>query len=107
MLRRLDTDPHGRRLRELLHRFRAEEATLRHALDQLEAALEESHRETSRDRLVDPGSEPPLEHCRRLQTEHDDLAIELVHVRLAVAGTAEELAEYETTQRRERLLTPA
>jgi hypothetical protein len=107
MLRRLDPDPHGRRLRELLHRFRAEEATLRHALDQLEAALEDSHREASRDRLIDPGTALPLEHCRRLQTEHDDLAIELVHVRLAVAGTAEELAEHESSRRRERLLTPA
>jgi hypothetical protein len=107
MLHLLDLDPHGRRLRELLHRFRAEEAGLRHALDQLEAALEECHRQASRARLVDPDAPLQLDHCRQLQTEHDDLAIELVHVRLAVAGAAEELAEYETARRGERMLTPA
>lgn len=112
MLRRHDPDPHGSRLRELLQRFCAQEVGMQQALAAIAADLERWHHETSRTRLV--GTEdggPLLDRCRELQTEHDALAIELVHVRLAVIGTAEELAEHEHSCRSrpgaERLLTLA
>jgi hypothetical protein len=112
MLRRLDPDPHGSRLRDLLHRFRAQAAGMQQALAAMATELERWQHEASRARLA--GSEdgaPLLDRCRELQAEHDALAIELVHVRLAVAGTAEELADHELGRRSsagaERLLTPA
>lgn len=80
----------------LLHRFSAQEAGMRAALDDLEERLRRWHEATQRDRLdggADDG-DTALQSGAALQAEHDALAIELVHVRLAVAGTAEELAAW-------------
>ena len=96
MLRVLDPDcaGHADRLGELLLRFRQEEAATTRLLHEIQEELEFWQREaiflrtTSRseaDRVDD--------RCRELQIECDLLATELVHVRMAISGTDEELAE--------------
>lgn len=114
MLRLLDELPHGDRLRDLLQRFRVQEQLMQQALGDQQARLEDCHAEASRARLCAAhGAEALLRRCRELQAECDGLAIELVHVRLAIAGAAEELGDLERRGQRsvaadgERLLTPA
>jgi hypothetical protein len=104
-------DDHGRRLHLLLQRFSAQEAGMREALAELATELARWHATARRERMdgehVDDAA---LQQCVALQAEYDSLAIELVHVRLAVAGTAEELATWAnrpTPMLAEALLTPA
>ena len=87
-----DQDVHGTRLRGLLLRYRAQEATLRAILDDLEDRLEHEHRAATDLQLAVATDELTLPRCRALQLQCDELATELVHVRMAVHGTAEELA---------------
>ena len=96
MLRLLERDPHGQRLRDLLSRFRTQELTLAEALQDLQEATERTHRETSIQQLADAAdARSLLARCIEVQTECDLLAIELVHVRMAVAGVLEELADHD------------
>lgn len=65
-------------------------------LHELQCSLEHWHREANFLRTFSPGeAETMLRRCADLQAECDAIAIELVHVRMAVAGTAEELADHE------------
>lgn len=96
MLRALEADPHGARLRCLLGRFRAQEETMSSVLRDLQAELEHWHREAVFLRTVSPAAATSLlRRCSDLQAECDQLAVELVHVRMAVSGTGEELADHE------------
>lgn len=92
-----DHDAHGTRLRGLLLRYRAQEATLRAILDDLEDRLELEHRAATDLQLAVATDDLTLPRCRALQLECDELATELVHVRMAVHGTAEELAGHART----------
>jgi len=107
MLRVLSHDPHGDRLSDLLLRFRAQESSMTRVLEELQVELEFWHREASlaRSGAWQLGSwqqgswqqtNDLLHRCTLLQAECDQLATELVHVRMAVAGTAEELADHES-----------
>lgn len=96
MLRLLERDPHGQRLRDLLARFRAQELALTTLLQELQEELEHAHRATT-DQAHDghPGPATLRSRCIELQADCDLVATELVHVRLAVAGACEELAEHD------------
>jgi len=113
MLRALETEPHGRRLRTLLQNFRAQERAMTAVLHEMQAELEHWNREANWLRGSSPiGAAALLNRCAELQTECDLLATELVHVRMAVAGTNDELADHEgrlarATSERERHATPA
>lgn len=96
MLRALENEPHGERLRGLLQRYRAQEQAMNLVLHELQAELEHWHREAIFLRDNSPlAATSMLRRCSDLQAECDLLAIELVHVRMAVAGTGEELADHE------------
>lgn len=96
MLKALDRDSHAQRLRLLMQGFRAQELSMKVALHDLQAQLEHAHRQTTMLRLESrtPGQDQML-RCTELQTECEELATELVHVRLAIAGAAEELADHQ------------
>lgn len=94
MLRALDRDPHSSRLAELLRHFRAQELSMTEVLHDLQAELEHWHREANFLRPTAPAAgERALRRCTELQAECDLLATELVHVRMAISGTGEELAD--------------
>ncbi len=96
MWRALDNDPYARRLRELLRRFRAQELSMTAVLLDLQAELEHWHLEASFLRLGGQEVKVPLRRrCRELQAECDLIATELVHVRMAISGAGEELADHE------------
>lgn len=96
MLRALENEPHGTRLRRLLQNFRAQEHAMTELLHQLQAELEHWHREAIFLRSAAPISATTmLDRCTELQSECDLLATELVHVRMAISGTGEELAAQE------------
>lgn len=97
MLRLLESDLAGYRLRDMLSRFRAEELTLVGALHDLQEQLERVQDLARCDRL---DREPAtacvparLQRSQELQHEIDQVATELVHVRMAIAGTNDELLE--------------
>ncbi|MBX3463589.1 MAG: hypothetical protein KF830_10485 [Planctomycetes bacterium] len=95
MLRALERDPHTTRLNDLLRRFRAQELSMAEALHDLQTELEGTQREAIFRRGDGAAAvERLLRRCSELQGECDLLATELVHVRLAIAGTGEELAEH-------------
>lgn len=97
MLKALDRrDPHSTRLRGLLTQFRAQEVSMTTVLQELQAELDYWHREATLQQLsgVLP-VEGLLRRCRELQDECDLLATEIVHVRMAISGTGEELADHE------------
>ena len=103
MLRAHERDPHAAALQQLVQRFRIEEQSMTAALQVLNTRLELCHREAAFLRLayIDPDAaetllqpETLLQHCHELQVECDHLAIELVHVRMAVSGANEEFAEH-------------
>jgi len=95
MLRALELNPHETRLQQLLQRFRTEESSLTGVLQALQVELEHCHQETSLLRLIDDdAAETMLHRCHELQIAADGLANELVHVRMAVSGADEELAEH-------------
>lgn len=96
MLLLLDAGSRAQRLRELLSRFRTQEHAMSTALRELQAELEREHREASYLQIDSPDEARwRLRRCSELQAECDQLAIELVHARMAVAGTSEELAEHD------------
>jgi hypothetical protein len=97
MLRVLERDSHGGRLADLLRRFRQQETTMTQALHDMQADLEHWHREANFLRATaSAGADATLARCADLQAECDLLATELVHVRMAVTGTCEELADHES-----------
>ena len=98
MLPAPDRLQHGERLRELLHRYRAQEQVLRELLDQQQDELERADRQHCRN-LIEPTGPTIQQHDEAaLQTACEELATELLHVRMAVIGTAEELAMHEASR---------
>lgn len=96
MLRLLERDPHAQRLRDLLARFRSQEVAVMLHMQDLQAGLERLHRETSEQAIAGAASHAAqLARCIGMQGECDVLATELVHVRLAIAGVCEEMAEHD------------
>jgi len=96
MLKALEPDPHAARLGELLQHFRAQELSMTTVLHDLQAELEFWHREASFLRPISVADgDRALRRCTELQTECDLLTTELVHVRLAISGTGEELADHQ------------
>jgi len=105
MLRALEQDPHEARLLLLLQGFRSEEASLTVALELLYLEIELCQRDATSLREIGGGeTAATLHRCRELQTAVDCLATELVHVRLAVSGAEEELADH--LERRPHRLAP-
>lgn len=102
MLPALDRTDRGTRLRDLMSRFQNQERFMSSALQDLQNRLEFWHREASFHQIGDTPEEarPLLMHCTELQTEHDELASELVHVRMAISGAGEELAQQDHQTRR-------
>lgn len=95
MLRSPERESHAADLRQLVQRFSAEERSMTAVLQNLQAELELRHREAAFLRLAESGRADALvRRCSELQFECDCLATELVHVRLAVSGAGEELAEH-------------
>lgn len=95
MLKVLDRDPHAARLGDLLQHFRAQEMSMTEVLHELQAELEHWHREANFLRpLSAVDGDLALSRCAELQAECDLLATELVHVRMAISGTDEELADH-------------
>lgn len=92
MLSLLVPDGHDLRLRELLERFRSEERELAGLLAEIQAEVECSYHSVSRERLG-PGvaCRQLLARCAALEADCEAVATELMHVRMAVAGTQEEL----------------
>lgn len=96
MLKALDRDPHATRLGGLLQYFRAQELSMTAVLHEMQAELEFWHREANFLRPTAPADgERALQRCSELQAECDLLATELVHVRMAISGTGEELADHQ------------
>jgi len=92
---RQSPDPHVAGLRHLVQRFSVQEQAMTAVLQALHAELELCQRETAFLRLADAGAaDDQLRRCRELRFEADCLTTELVHVRLAVAGAGEELADH-------------
>lgn len=92
MPRALDRDAHTARLLDLVTRFRAQERWMATALQELQSRLEHWHREASYHQLDSSADAAPLlRRCHDLQTDYDDLAAELAHVRMAICGAGEEL----------------
>jgi len=89
-----DRDPYESRLRDLLQHFRAQELSMTEVLHDLQAEIEHWHREANFLRpLGQADGDRALQRCTELQAECDLLATELVHVRMAISGTGEELAD--------------
>lgn len=96
MLRLLERDPHAQRLRDLLARFRSQEVAVALHLQDLQAELDLLHRETHQQAIDGAASHgAQIARCIGMQSECDALATELVHVRLAIAGVCEEMAEHD------------
>jgi hypothetical protein len=96
MLAVLEREHHGTRLRDLLVRFRRQENAVTDLLHDLQGRLQEWHREANHLRsLSRHEAEDALKRCTDLQAKCDQLATELVHVRMAISGTREELADHE------------
>jgi len=88
MLRAPDRQAHQTRLRSLVSRFQNQERFMSEALQDLQTRLEHWHREARYHRVDDASGQADslLAHCNELQSEHDALASELAHVRLAISG---------------------
>ena len=87
------------RLRLLLQRWRVEEQVLAVLLAELQVDRDATQREMSWRRLIGVTPEPRLQQRGlQLQEEHDAIAIELAHVRMAIAGAATELARIDPTR---------
>jgi chromosome segregation ATPase len=101
MLQVLDRADHETRLRDLMSRFQNQERFMSEALQDLQNRLEHWHREASFQQLGDAPSQARslLAHCSDLQSEYDELATELVHVRMAISGAGEELAHRDLAHR--------
>ena len=84
-------DPNPTRVRFLIARYRAEEATLTQALDE-QVALRDRIERTAASECSMPGARAAMRrHSQMLDRCCDDLATELLHVRLALLGATEEL----------------
>jgi hypothetical protein len=78
-------------LTALLQRWRLEARALASVLAEAQAEMEHWQRETWLLRLSDKTPEPSvLQRCAMLQCYCDELATELTHVRLALAGAEDE-----------------
>lgn len=96
MLRLLERDLHGQRLRDLLSRFRDHELCLGATLHDFQAELDAAQRAAARDRMeAATVARQQLRLCSDLQLACDQLAMDLVHVRMAIAGAREELEEHD------------
>jgi len=101
VLRLLESDCHGQRLRDLLSRFREQEVALCALLVELAEAIDHAQEATCRAAAAAAiDHHARLADCTALQIESDGLTTELVHVRMAIAGTHEELTDHD--QRRFR-----
>tara|TARA_R110002072_G_scaffold291959_1_gene460329 strand:- start:27066 stop:27371 length:306 start_codon:yes stop_codon:yes gene_type:complete len=89
MLSVLKTDSHSDRLRDLSNNFRSQERFMTRALLRLQEQLDAWHE-----------ANEPLDQdlFEDLCLERNELATELSHVRMAIAGAREELAHYEAPQ---------
>lgn len=95
MLRAPESPSHRDRLRSLAADFRRQERWMTQALAELQEHLEKAHRDTFVSQLDgDPGADSMVTRCQDMQLECDELATELVHVRMAIAGADEELAAH-------------
>jgi DNA-binding FrmR family transcriptional regulator len=96
-------------LRRLLASFRAQELSMIAALVSLQNELEGWHRESSVRQRRGDGVVFMVQRCTDLQAECDQIAVDLTHVRMAIAGVSEELAEHEamSTASQRRHATPA
>jgi len=96
MLRLLERDLHGQRLRDLLSRFRDQELCLGATLHQFQVELDAAQRAAAHDRMeATTVARQQLRLCSDLQLACDQLAMDLVHVRMAIAGAREELEEHD------------
>ena len=95
MWKALDPGEQAMDLRRMLDRFRAQQLSMTAALDSLQAELETWHRESSALQRRGNGVVFMVRRCIDLQAECDLIAVELGHVRMAIAGASEELAEHE------------
>jgi hypothetical protein len=95
MWKALEPTERSQDLRRLLTRFRAQELSMIAALDSLQAELEMWHRESSLLQRRGDGVVFMVQRCTDLQAECDQIAVDLTHVRMAIAGGSEELAEHE------------
>ncbi|MEZ6038194.1 MAG: hypothetical protein R3F29_11975 [Planctomycetota bacterium] len=96
MLRAPEQRVHLRRLRSLASSYRRQERWMSTALRELQQRLEETHRATFVSQLDGvPEAEAMVARCQDLQLEYDELATQLVHVRMAIAGADEELESHE------------
>ena len=82
-------------LRRLLCRFRAQELSMTEVVTSLQAELETSHREVALLQQQGDDAGSSLGRCIDLQAQCDEIANELTHVRMAISGANEELAEHE------------
>lgn len=83
---------HLHRLRGLASRFRRQERGMVRELLELQRRLDQAHRDSCVAQLEDsPDLATRAADCQDLQLDYDELATELVHVRLAIAGADEEL----------------
>lgn len=100
MLHEPGAQPHEERLASLLRRWRAEARSLRCTLAELQAEQDQAARDSTWLQLhgEDPGS-VLRRHIAQLQLECDDIAVELMHVRLAIQGAEIELAQLGSTGR--------
>lgn len=93
------------RLQDLLAHYRAQEASMGAALQQLQGELEQCHRDAIGRRFEDhPAAETLARRCHDLQLECDALANDLVHVRMAIKGANEELVEQQRPRPRPGLV---
>lgn len=104
MPRAPESTTHAERLRDLARRFRGQERWMTSALHDLQARLDHWSREASFHQLRADACDPLLQRCEDLQNDYDELATELVHVRMAIAGADEELAEQHLTHSEPRRL---
>ena len=95
MWRALEPTERSLDLRRLLARFRAQELSMIAVLDSLQAELETWHRESPARQRRGDGVVFMVQRCTDLQAECDEIAVELTHVRMAIAGASEEIAEHE------------
>ncbi|HEX6809992.1 MAG TPA: hypothetical protein VF384_00090 [Planctomycetota bacterium] len=82
-------------LRRLMCKFRAQELSMIAVATSLEAELETWHRETAMLRQCGDDAVTRSRLCTDLQLQCDRLANDLTHVRMAIAGATEALAEHE------------
>jgi hypothetical protein len=86
-----DVVPELTGLLSLRNDLRAKQCTFELRLRELDAELEERHREFVRNRFARETAIGPDLATVELQEEHDEIGLELAHVRLALAETGRDL----------------